>query len=93
MGYRCCSASWCWPSTHARLAGAGVPDGLLFDYVRLLETPLPPELQTAVFFLLLLGFAVKAPLFPFHTWLPVVAMEGPVAITAVLAGLKLAPMV
>ena len=75
--------------THARLAGAAVPGGLVFDYVRLLETPLPPELQTAVFFLLLLGFAVKAPLFPFHTWLPVVAMEGPVAITAVLAGLKL----
>jgi NADH-quinone oxidoreductase subunit M len=42
-----------------------------------------------VFLLLLIGFAVKAPVFPFHTWLPVIAMEGPAAITALLTGLKL----
>jgi len=38
---------------------------------------------------LLTGFAVKAPLIPFHTWLPTVAMEGPSQITALLVGLKL----
>ncbi|HIE55369.1 MAG TPA: NADH-quinone oxidoreductase subunit M, partial [Chromatiaceae bacterium] len=64
----------------------GVP---LFDLVRLLELGTPAHLQTLVFFLLLAGFAVKAPLVPFHTWLPVVAMEGPVAVVALLAGLKL----
>lgn len=73
---------------HAAVSGTGVPDGLVFDYLALVQTPLPAELQTAVFLLLLAGFGVKAAMFPLHTWLPVVAMEGPVAITATLAGLK-----
>jgi NADH-quinone oxidoreductase subunit M len=42
-----------------------------------------------VFLLLLGGFAVKAPIIPLHTWLPVVSMEGPAAVTALLTGLKL----
>jgi NADH-quinone oxidoreductase subunit M len=42
-----------------------------------------------VFLLLLLGFGVKVPVFPLHTWLPVMAMEGPAAVTALLTGLKL----
>ena len=74
---------------HASLSGAGVPDGLVFDYPTLLNETLPSELQVAVFFLLLLGFAVKAPVFPLHTWLPTVAMEGPAAIAAIMTGLKL----
>lgn len=69
---------------HATLAGH-----LSFDLATLLQTPLAKPLQFAVFLLLLVGFAVKAPLFPAHTWLPVMAMEGPAAITAVLVGLKL----
>jgi len=63
--------------------------GLVFDYFRLLHAPLAAEAQVLVFFLLLAGFAVKAPLFPFHTWLPVVALEGPVQVVALLTGLKL----
>jgi len=39
--------------------------------------------------LLLLGFGVKAPLAPFHTWLPTAAMEGPAHVTAILTGMKL----
>ena len=74
---------------HAGLSGAGVPAGLVFDYPTLLNETLPPERQAAVFFLLLLGFAVKAPVFPLHTWLPTVAMEGPAAIAAIMTGLKL----
>jgi NADH-quinone oxidoreductase subunit M len=74
---------------HARVAGTGVPAGLAFDYVALLNGPLPVELQYVVFLLLLVGFGIKAPVFPFHTWLPVIAMEGPAAITALLTGLKL----
>lgn len=68
---------------------AGVPAGLVFDYATLLSRPLDPGAQLAVFLLLLTGFAVKAPLFPLHTWLPTVAMEGPVAIAAIMTGLKL----
>jgi len=73
----------------AVVSGAGVPGGLVFDYTMLLEQTLPVEMQTLVFFLLLLGFAVKMPVFPFHTWLPTVAMEGPVSIAAIMTGLKL----
>jgi NADH-quinone oxidoreductase subunit M len=74
---------------HATTSGHGVPAGLTFDYVTLLHTPLPTELERAAFLLLLLGFAFKAPVFPLHTWLPVVAQEGPVTVVALLAGLKL----
>lgn len=74
---------------HADAAGLGVPAGLVFDYAELLKTPVAPDLQMLVFFLLFLGFAVKAPVFPLHTWLPAVAMEGPAAVTALLTGLKL----
>ena len=74
---------------HANISGAGIPDGLIFDYPVLLAESLPRDMQDLVFFLLLLGFAVKIPLFPFHTWLPTVAMEGPIAIAAIMTGLKL----
>ncbi len=62
---------------------------LVFDYITLLNNPLPAELQTTLFFLLLLGFAFKAPIFPLHTWLPAIAMEGPASIAAIMTGLKL----
>ncbi|MCP5158089.1 MAG: NADH-quinone oxidoreductase subunit M [Gammaproteobacteria bacterium] len=72
------------------LPDAGVAEsGLNFDYRVLLEQPLPAHAQTVVFLLLFCGFAVKAPLFPFHTWLPTVLKEGPVGLSALLVGLKL----
>lgn len=70
---------------HATQTGAG----LAFDLPTLLATPIPDKLEIGIFLLLLLGFAVKTPLFPLHTWLPVMTMEGPVAVTALLVGLKL----
>jgi NADH-quinone oxidoreductase subunit M len=73
----------------ADMAGAALPGGLVFDYQKLLDTPLPNGLQGMVFLLLLFGFAFKTPVFPLHTWLPVVAMEGPVSIAALMTGLKL----
>lgn len=74
---------------HAALSGAGLPGGLSFDLVELLNTPVSDSLELAVFLLLMLGFAVKTPVFPLHTWLPLLAMEGPVAVVALLTGLKL----
>lgn len=74
---------------HAALSGAGLPGGLSFDLPTLLQTPLPDRLELAVFLLLLLGFAVKTPVYPLHMWLPLLAMEGPIAVTALLTGLKL----
>ena len=73
----------------ADLSGVGVPAGLAWDYRELLATPLPAGTELAVFLLLLLGFAVKIPVFPMHTWLPVAGMEGPAAVAALLTGLKL----
>ena len=74
---------------HAEVSGLSGPASLVFDYPRLLAGSLPEGLQTTIFFLLLLGFAVKTPVFPMHTWLPTIAMEGPVAIAAIMTGLKL----
>ncbi len=75
---------------HAGLDRTGHLSGeLVFDYMTLLNNPLPAELQTTIFFLLLLGFAFKAPIFPLHTWLPAIAMEGPASIAAIMTGLKL----
>jgi NADH-quinone oxidoreductase subunit M len=74
---------------HAEITGAIPPDGLSFDYRTLLDTPLPAGLEITVFLFLLVGFAVKTPLFPLHTWLPIVALEGPAPVAALLVGIKL----
>lgn len=76
-------------ANHAFQIGGSMPYDLSFSLPVLLETPLHENLQTVVFLLLLFGFAVKAPLVPFHTWLPTAAMEGPTHIVALLMGLKL----
>lgn len=60
-----------------------------FDLVALQSFEIPFQMQTLLFVLLLIGFAVKAPLPPFHTWLPSVAMEGPAGIAIFLVGLKM----
>jgi len=69
---------------HATVLGGSIPQDLSFSLPTLLTTPLPNDSQRLVFFLLLLGFAVKAPLVPLHTWLPTVAMESSTHITAPL---------
>ncbi len=74
---------------HATSVGGSIPQDLSFSLPTLLATPSSDSLQSVVFFLLLLGFAVKAPLVPLHTWLPTVAMEAPTHTTALLVGLKL----
>lgn len=46
-------------------------------------------LTTFAFFALLVGFAVKVPMFPFHTWLPDAHVEAPTPISMLLAGILL----
>jgi NADH-quinone oxidoreductase subunit M len=61
-----------------------------FDFLELLTVPVPNGWQTVIFFLLFFGFAVKAPIFPFHTWMPKVLEEGPiVGMSVFLVGIKL----
>lgn len=74
---------------YASIQGLPIPGGLGWDYRLLLGTPLPRGWEMLVFLLLLVGFGVKTPLVPFHTWLPVLAMEGPASVGAFITGLKL----
>ncbi|NLY99064.1 MAG: NADH-quinone oxidoreductase subunit M, partial [Pirellulaceae bacterium] len=55
----------------------------------LIRRPMPVPLQLAVFLALFAGFAVKVPLFPLHTWLPLAHVEAPTAGSVVLAGILL----
>ena len=55
----------------------------------LAQHPMPSAVQTAVFLALFAGFAIKVPLFPLHTWLPLAHVEAPTAGSVVLAGVLL----
>ncbi len=70
------------------LLAAGMPEPT-FDLTALLAVPLPRDTQLAVFVLCLIGFGIKVPLVPLHTWLPQFALAAPGALTALLVGLKL----
>jgi len=48
-----------------------------------------PGVQGAVFLLLLAGFLIKLPSFPFHTWLPDAHVEAPTPISMILAAVLL----
>lgn len=45
--------------------------------------------QIVIFLAFFLGFAIKVPIFPFHTWLPDAHVEAPTAISVLLAGVLL----
>ena len=45
--------------------------------------------QIAFFLMLFVGFAIKVPVFPFHTWLPDAHVEAPTPISMILAGILL----
>jgi NADH-quinone oxidoreductase subunit M len=45
--------------------------------------------QRVVWIALFIGFAIKIPAFPFHTWLPDAHVEAPTAISVILAGVLL----
>ncbi len=64
----------------------GVRSWDLFD---LMSTPLSASTETWIFWALFAGFAVKVPMFPFHTWLPDAHTEAPTAGSVVLASILL----
>ena len=51
--------------------------------------PMDVGVQVWIFLALFIGFAVKVPLFPLHTWLPLAHVEAPTAGSVVLAGVLL----
>jgi len=60
-----------------------------FDVTRWYAMSIPPDLQFWVFLAFFLGFAIKVPMFPFHTWLPDAHVEAPTAGSVILAGVLL----
>lgn len=72
--------------------------GKTFDMLVLMETA-PTVLDGIVWWgmsamkviwvILFIGFAIKVPVFPFHTWLPLAHVEAPTAISVILAGIML----
>jgi NADH-quinone oxidoreductase subunit M len=53
------------------------------------EHPFSPDLQTMLFIAVSMGFLIKVPVFPFHTWLPLAHVEAPTAGSVMLAGVLL----
>lgn len=64
-------------------------DGLTFDFTRLRQLDLPIATQRWLFAGFGLAFAIKVPIFPFHTWLPDAHTEAPTAGSVLLAGVLL----
>ncbi len=72
--------------------------GQTFDMITLMHTA-PTALNgvlwwgmsavKVIWILLFVGFAIKVPVFPFHTWLPLAHVEAPTAISVILAGVLL----
>jgi NADH-quinone oxidoreductase subunit M len=72
--------------------------GKTFDILELMRVA-PDALQgvtwwgmsaiKVIWILLFIGFAIKVPIFPFHTWLPLAHVEAPTAISVLLAGILL----
>jgi len=60
-----------------------------FDVTQWYSMGIPPDLQFWVFLAFFLGFAIKVPMFPFHTWLPDAHVEAPTAGSVILAGVLL----
>src|SRR5688500_16699956 len=59
-------------------------------YMQALGSVMPMgAMQVLLFFAFALGFAIKVPMFPFHTWLPDAHVEAPTAGSVILAGILL----
>jgi NADH-quinone oxidoreductase subunit M len=60
-----------------------------FEISELVKLNLPLGIQQWVFWAFFLGFAIKVPMFPFHTWLPDAHVEAPTAGSVILASVLL----
>src|SRR5690606_28842483 len=71
-------------------AGDAVNAGVFTtDWYKLVAYGVPLGPQTWMFLLFALAFAIKVPLFPFHTWLPDAHVQAPTGGSVVLAGVLL----
>jgi NADH-quinone oxidoreductase subunit M len=72
---------WHWTGQH--------PAEPSFSYFAFLQMPLTGQQQALLFLAFALAFAIKVPIFPFHTWLPHAHVQAPTAGSVVLAGVLL----
>ena len=75
-----------WLFWHWSGANPGNPSFSYFDFLRM---PLSGHQQLFLFLAFALAFAIKVPIFPFHTWLPHAHVQAPTAGSVVLAGVLL----
>jgi NADH-quinone oxidoreductase subunit M len=67
----------------------GLTDHYTFDILALQQIHIPLGYQTWLFLAFGLSFAIKVPMFPFHTWLPDAHVEAPTGGSVILAGVLL----
>ena len=60
-----------------------------FNILELMKLGYTRDIQFWVFLAFFVGFAIKVPMFPFHTWLPDAHVEAPTAGSVILAGVLL----
>jgi NADH-quinone oxidoreductase subunit M len=60
-----------------------------FDVTQFQKLSIPFELQWWIFVAFFFGFAIKVPMFPFHTWLPDAHTDAPTAGSVILAAVLL----
>jgi NADH-quinone oxidoreductase subunit M len=70
----------------AHASATGTPS---FNLLDLYGVALSPRMEFWFFIAFALAFAIKVPLFPFHTWLPDAHVEAPTAGSIILAGVML----
>ena len=76
-----------WARETAAGGGQSVLAAKIQDYAGTLGVPfLTKHAVTLIFFLVFAGFAVKVPLWPFHTWLPQTYTQAPTAGSMLLTG-------
>ena len=63
--------------------------GSTLDILALARNPVAPAVQVWLFLACALAFAIKVPMWPFHTWLPDAHVEAPTAGSVILAGVLL----
>jgi len=72
------------------LAGDAVNGGVFTtDWYKLVSYTTPIPTQGWLFLMFAIAFAIKIPLFPFHTWLPDAHVQAPTGGSVVLAGVLL----
>src|SRR5512136_1251767 len=63
--------------------------GSVLMLVSIVYVVIRPDLQILLFAAFAVAFAIKVPMFPFHTWLPDAHVEAPTAGSVILAGVLL----